>query len=113
MGTKEGGFAIARLNYSGDCKSPFLGSFIIPNSVNVALVTLGAFEFLHVFVGLLFTLAAMLLNDLPQSRVHVLGHAARIAANKKVGPLRIDPLPNLRCVFQHLVLDVGFIGLIA
>ena len=30
----------------------------------------------------------------------------RIAANEKVGALRIHPLPNLRAISQHLVLHV-------
>src|SRR5438552_16807817 len=93
-------------------------SFVIRHSdfvilIDVALVALIALQFLNVFVRLLFALAALFLNDFPQRGVDILGHAPRVAANKEMRAVRIHPFPTLGGIFQHLVLDVRFAGLIA
>src|ERR1700722_14764114 len=82
-------------------------------SIDVALVAFIAFQFLNVFVRLLFALAALFLNDFPQRGIDILGHAPGIAADEKMSAFAIHPFPNLRCTVQHFMLHVGFVCLIA
>src|SRR6266545_3628114 len=87
-------------------------SFGFRHSVHIPLVALLAFQLLDVFVGLIDALAALLLDNLAQGCVHVLGHAACVTAHEKLRALGVDPFPDLGRVFRHLVLDVDFLGLI-
>ena len=80
------------------------------NSIDVALVAFVRFELFDVFVRLLFGLAALLLNDLAQRRINVLGHATGVAAHEKVRAFPIEPFPDFGCVVQHFVLHVRFLG---
>src|SRR5262249_43467124 len=69
------------------------------SSIHIPLVALLAFQLLDVFVRLFDTLAAVLLDNLAQGCIHVLGHAARVTAHEKLRALGVDPFPNLGCVF--------------
>src|SRR6202140_5548965 len=89
-------------------------SFVLRHSdfgilIHVALIAFIAFQFLNVFVRLLFALAASLLNDSPQRGIDILGHAPGIAAYEKMRAFAIHPLPTLRRTVQHFVLHVGFV----
>ena len=88
-------------------------SCFVIESIHIPLIPLLILQLLNVFVGLLNAFAALLLNDLAQRRIDVLCHPARIAAHKKVCALGIDPFPNFRGVFGHLVLHVDLLGLVA
>src|SRR5262249_30539685 len=85
--------------------------FVI-RSIHIPLVALLAFQLLDVFVRLFDALAALLLDNLAQGCIHVLGHAARVTANEKLRALGVDPFPDVGRVFSHLVLDIDFLGLI-
>ena len=80
--------------------------------IHIPLVALLAFQLLDVFVRLIDALAALLLDNLAQGCIHVLGHAARVTAHEKLRALGVDPFPDLGRVFRHLVLDIDFVGLI-
>src|SRR6266496_1073367 len=67
----------------------------ITGSIHIPLVTLVAFQLLDVFVGLIDAFAALLLDNLAQGCIHVLGHATRVTAHKKLCALGIDPFPDL------------------
>src|SRR5687768_6302757 len=76
--------------------------------VNVALVALIALQLLDVLVRLLFTLAALFLENCSQRGIDILGHAPGVATNEELRALGLHPLPNLRGIFEHLMLDVRF-----
>src|SRR5438552_3942379 len=88
-------------------------SFVLRHLIHIALVPLVTYEFFNVFIGFLGAFAAFFADNFAQRRIDILGHAARIAAHEKMRALRVGPLPNLRGVFLHPVLDVNFLGLIA
>src|SRR5512133_3193693 len=81
--------------------------------IHIPLVALLAFQLLDVFVRLIDALAALLLDNLAQGSIHVLGHAARVTAHEKLRTLGIDPFPDLGRVFRHLVLPIDLLSLIA
>src|SRR5262249_32185505 len=85
--------------------------FVIP-LIHIALITLMVLELLNVFVGLIGTLATLLLYDFAQHRIDIFCHSLRVAADKKVGALGVEPFPNLRGIVLHPVLDVNFLSLI-
>ena len=68
--------------------------------IHIPLVALLAFQLLDVFVRLIDALAALLLDNLAQGRIHVLGHAARVTAHEKLRALGIDPFPDLGRIVQ-------------
>ena len=78
--------------------------------IHIPLVALLAFQLLDVFVRLIDALAALLLDNLAQGRIHVLGHAARVTAHEKLRALGVDPFPDLGRVFRHLVSAHRFCG---
>ena len=55
----------------------------------------------------------MLLNNFAERGIHILGHSFRIAANKKLRAVAVEPFPNFSGVIEHLVLNVNFVRLIA
>ena len=65
-----------------------------------------------IFGGGLGGHSAFLLCDFDQRLVNVLGHSLRVAANVKIGTL-LQPGPNLFSLFEHSVLDINLMGLIA
>ena len=81
--------------------SCFVIRFVIRHSdfvirlIHIPLVALLAFQLLDVFVRLIDALAALLLDNLAQGCIHVLGHAARVTAHEKLRALGIDPFPDL------------------
>src|SRR5205807_7970409 len=81
--------------------------------IHVALVTLFVLQFLDVVVGRRHIFAALFLDDLAQRRIDILGHPARVAADKKLRAFAVDPFPNLARVLQHEVLDIDLVSLIA
>src|SRR5213595_381136 len=98
--------------------APFacLWSFVIRNSafsIHVALVALVVLKLLDVGVRFVHRLAALFLDDLAQRSIDIFRHASRVAANKKLGAFAVDPFPDFGGVFEHLVLDVNFMRLIA
>src|SRR5438876_11625824 len=98
--------------------APFacLSSFVIRNSafsIHVALVALVVLKLLDVGVRFVHRLAALFLDDLAQRSIDIFRHASRVAANKKLGAFAVDPFPDFGGVFEHLVLDVNFMRLIA
>src|SRR5216683_6920686 len=90
-----------------------LPNSITPALIHVALVALVALEFLDVRVGLIDRFGALLLHDFAQRGIDILGHSARVPANKKLRTLGIDPFPDFRRVLENTVLDVNLMGLIA
>src|SRR5713101_1841519 len=90
-----------------------LPNSITPALIHVALVALVALEFLDVRVGLIDRFAALCLHDFAQRGIDILGHSARVTANKKLRTLGIDPFPDFRRVLENTVLDVNLMGLIA
>ena len=63
--------------------------------IHIPLVALLAFQLLDVFVRLIDALAAVLLDNLAQGCIHVLGHATRVTAHEKLRALGVDPFPDL------------------
>src|SRR5438045_2027376 len=85
----------------------------ITSLVHIPLVALLAFQLLDVLVRLIDALAALLLDNLAQGRINILGHATRVAAHEKLRALGIDPFPDLGRIVSQLVLDIDFVNLIA
>src|SRR6516162_5842235 len=83
------------------------------SSIHVALISFVRLELFDVLVRLLLGLAALLLNDFPQRCIDVLGHAPCVAAYEEVRAFGIEPFPDLSRVFQHFVLHVRFVCLVA
>src|SRR5207247_6345794 len=81
-------------------------------SINVALVALVLLEHGHVSGGFLGALAAGGLDDLMKRGVHILGHAACVAADEGAAAL-LQPRVKFLRMLQHPVLYVNFLRLIA
>src|SRR5438132_13709551 len=81
--------------------------------IHVALVAFVGFELLDVSVRFVYGFAALFLDDLSQRSIDIFGHTSRVAAHEKLRTVVVDPFPNLSGVFQHLMLNVNFVRLIA
>src|SRR5208282_342130 len=56
--------------------------------------------------------AALLLRDVNQRLVHVFGHVVRVATDVEIGAV-LQPRPKLLGLFEHAMLHVDLVGLVA
>src|SRR4051812_6555887 len=80
--------------------------------VNVSLITLRRFELGHPLLGVVCVQTSSRLRDLVQGGVDVLGHTRGVTADIEVRAV-LEPGPELRGAFQHSMLNVNFLRLVA
>src|SRR5437867_3435594 len=81
-------------------------------SIHVALVAFVGFQFCNAGFRFVRVFATDGFDDFVQSRIHILRHAVRVAADVEMRA-RFEPRPQFAGVCQHPVLDVNFLLLIA
>ena len=80
--------------------------------IHVASVTPVAAHLGDIVAGAIVAESAVCDNNLVEGVIDIFRHTRGIAADGEVGAL-VEPLPKLRAVFEHFVLNVNFFGLVA
>ena len=80
--------------------------------IHISLIPFFTLQLRDVFGSLLIRFAAGLLDHLVQGGINVLGHALGVATDINMRSL-LEPGPHIPCVFQHAMLHVDLLDLIA
>src|SRR5262245_47659790 len=83
-----------------------------PRSIDVAPVTLRLVHFGYIGCCGFGSHSTLFRHDLLEGGINVLGHAFCIATNIEMRAV-LEPCPDFAGLFEHSVLNVAFVGLIA
>src|SRR5581483_2109805 len=100
------------VSFSGSPLMCWMGTGLVLILINVALIALLRFQLLHKLHNRFLAQSAGGFGNRVQRRIHILRHSRCVAADVKMRAF-LQPCPKLRGVFEHTVLHVNFLRLIA